>query len=376
MVNIRCSMLACVVVLASTGGCAKRDGATTRRSAPANASVAADINQPVVDQTGVLARTDVDHLSQRLLLLRERTGAQMAVLLVATTGDEPIEDYSMRVAEAWRGGTEGRDDGLLLTMAMQDRRMRLEVGTGLEGDITDSEALHIIDGMKEDLRAGATARAIDGVIERVGRELPRTHPSLLDGGFLQRPGSGTLVGLPFSMAALRCVLVFLMVARPPRRLTAWLGFAAALAVIGGAISWLYAGLGGLAQTEPLAFWGSVAPLLLALWPVDSATRKLRNPPARWFSLGMASVVAMVVTTGGAGVWLGSPDAPVLLLVGGLFVVVILPIFLGAAGGGSGGGNDPPSHGGSGGSGGASSSGGSSYDGGGGGFSGGGASSSW
>jgi uncharacterized membrane protein YgcG len=62
-----------------------------------------------------------------------KTGAQMAVLIVPTTQPEPVEAYAIRVADAWKIGRKGRDDGVLLLVAKNDRRLRMEVGYGLEG---------------------------------------------------------------------------------------------------------------------------------------------------------------------------------------------------------------------------------------------------
>ncbi len=76
----------------------------------------------------------------------EGGGVQLQYLLVRTLEGEPIEDYSMRVAEAWKIGTKGKDDGVLVTVAVDDRAVRIEVGGGLEGGLTDVQASRIIRG--------------------------------------------------------------------------------------------------------------------------------------------------------------------------------------------------------------------------------------
>lgn len=86
------------------------------------------VDAPVVDQARVLAARDRDAIAARLRDLADRTGVQMAVLLIETTGDEPIEGFSIRTATAWGGGRRGRDDEVLFTLAVHYRRMRLEVG--------------------------------------------------------------------------------------------------------------------------------------------------------------------------------------------------------------------------------------------------------
>jgi uncharacterized protein len=134
--------------------------------------VAADtpvIDAPVVDRGRVLAQRDVDDISATLRAHQARTGVQMAVLLIDTTAGVPIEDYALTVAEKWQGGARGRDDGILLVIAMRDRRMRLELGTGIEPWIPDSSAAVLIDAMKPNMRAGDVAGGVRVVVYGVMR---------------------------------------------------------------------------------------------------------------------------------------------------------------------------------------------------------------
>ena len=80
----------------------------------------------------------------RLAACAAAKGAQVAVLIVVTTEDEPIEGYALRVAEAWKLGRKGIDDGALLVVAKDDRPLRIEVGYGLEGALPDAIAKRII----------------------------------------------------------------------------------------------------------------------------------------------------------------------------------------------------------------------------------------
>lgn len=98
----------------------------------------------VTDTTGVLGAQEIASIEQSLKQLEQEKGAQVAVLLVGTTSPEAIEDYSLRVVEKWKLGRKGRDDGVLLLIAMDDRKMRIEVGYGLEGAIPDISAGRII----------------------------------------------------------------------------------------------------------------------------------------------------------------------------------------------------------------------------------------
>lgn len=98
----------------------------------------------VTDQTGILTPETQQALNARLAKLEQDKGAQLAVLVVPTTGQDSIEDYARRVFEQWRLGRAKVDDGALLVVALQDRRLRVEVGYGLEGAISDLQAGRII----------------------------------------------------------------------------------------------------------------------------------------------------------------------------------------------------------------------------------------
>src|ERR1700744_5726758 len=99
----------------------------------------------VVDQTGTLSAGDIASLTQTLKDFETRKGSQIAVLIVPTTAPETIEQYSIRVAEAWKIGRKKVDDGAILLVAKDDRKLRIEVGYGLEGALTDLTTKRIID---------------------------------------------------------------------------------------------------------------------------------------------------------------------------------------------------------------------------------------
>ena len=99
----------------------------------------------VVDQTGILSSDQVARLTQTLKDFEDRKGSQIAVLIVSTTAPETIEQYSLRVVEQWKLGRKKIDDGALLIIAKDDRKLRIEVGYGLEGVLNDATAKRIID---------------------------------------------------------------------------------------------------------------------------------------------------------------------------------------------------------------------------------------
>jgi uncharacterized protein len=99
----------------------------------------------VVDLTSTLTANERAALEQKLVALEQRKGSQVAVLMVKSTEPEAIEQYSLRVAEAWQIGRGNRtDDGIVVVVAKDDRRMRIEVGYGLEGAVPDALAKRII----------------------------------------------------------------------------------------------------------------------------------------------------------------------------------------------------------------------------------------
>jgi uncharacterized protein len=144
----------------------------------------------VVDQTGTLSSGDIAQLTQTLADLEKRKGSQVAVLIVPTTDGEAIEQFSLRVAEAWKIGRKKVDDGALLVIAKNDRHLRIEVGYGLEGALTDVTAKRIIDEViTPKFRSGDFAGGISAGVNRMidlinGERLPAPAPPHWDGSSL------------------------------------------------------------------------------------------------------------------------------------------------------------------------------------------------
>jgi|SRR5438270_3628599 len=146
----------------------------------------------VVDQTGTLSSGDISSLTQTLKNLEARKGSQLAVLIVPTTEPETIEQYSIRVAEAWKIGRKKIDDGALLVVAKNDRKLRIEVGYGLEGALNDVTARRIIDEVitprfRNGDFAGGISAGVDRMIRVIdGEPLPapaRAQTSTSSGNF-------------------------------------------------------------------------------------------------------------------------------------------------------------------------------------------------
>jgi uncharacterized protein len=99
----------------------------------------------VTDVTGTLSGEAVTRIETKLANLEAKKGSQIAVLIVPTTAPEDIEQFAIRVEDAWKLGRKGVDDGAYLIVAKNDRRVRIEVGYGLEGALNDAAANRIID---------------------------------------------------------------------------------------------------------------------------------------------------------------------------------------------------------------------------------------
>lgn len=104
-----------------------------------------ELNSRVTDQINLFSAQEKQLLEQKLSTFEQNNGSQIVVLVIETTGFETIEEYSMRVAETWKIGREEHDDGVILLVAKNDRKLRIEVGYGLEGKIPDATAKWIID---------------------------------------------------------------------------------------------------------------------------------------------------------------------------------------------------------------------------------------
>jgi uncharacterized protein len=115
-------------------------------SGAARAEVAVPpLTKRVTDLTATLDAQQTQALESRFAAFEAKKGAQLAVLIVPTTQPETIEQYGIRVVEAWKLGRKNVDDGALLLVAKDDRALRIEVGYGLEGALNDATAHRIID---------------------------------------------------------------------------------------------------------------------------------------------------------------------------------------------------------------------------------------
>jgi uncharacterized membrane protein YgcG len=129
------------------------------------------IDQPVVDRQNFLSPETRGQVAASVRHLRTAAGAQLAVVLIDSTQGEPIEELTHRLATTWKGGRRGHNDGLLLLLAVGDRKSRLEVGSGLQSQLPDSAAQKLLDGMRPALREKDYGTALTQVIGRMEKRL-------------------------------------------------------------------------------------------------------------------------------------------------------------------------------------------------------------
>ncbi|MBI3902875.1 MAG: YgcG family protein [Nitrosomonadales bacterium] len=196
----------------------------------------------VTDLTATLDAQQAQTLESQLAAFEKNKGTQLAVLIVPTTQPESIEQYGIRVVEAWKLGRKGVDDGALLLVAKDDHALRIEVGYGLEGVLNDATAHRIVDEViaprfKRGDFYGGIASGLSTVMQVVnGESLPPPKRAAASGSY------NNIEGLLF--------VAFGAVVMVGGMLRALLGRFPAALLMGG-------GLGVLA-------WLTVAPLLVAL----------------------------------------------------------------------------------------------------------------
>lgn len=151
----------------------------------------------VIDETATLAPAERQTLETRLAAIERRHGSQVVVLMVPSTAPEELAAYANRVGNAWKIGRPGVGDGVLIIVAKDDRKMRIEVAKALEGAIPDIAAARIIDGamkprFRQDDYVGGLTAAVNQIAARIAGEplpLPQAdgvstnHSRSADGGF-------------------------------------------------------------------------------------------------------------------------------------------------------------------------------------------------
>ena len=171
-----------------------------------------ELRERVTDLTGTLDGDQRASLEAKLASLEDDTGSQVAVLLVQTARPEAIEQFALRVVEAWQLGREGVDDGVLLLVALEDRDVRIEVGYGLEGVLTDATSRRIIDEailphFRNGDMYGGLAAGVDRITAVVrGEDLPPPEPRDTGGSRWGELLPFLFIAVLFGGAILRAIL--------------------------------------------------------------------------------------------------------------------------------------------------------------------------
>lgn len=214
------------------------------------------LDSPVVDTTGTLDAAQTQALVRQALALQQRKGSQLQVLIVPSTQPEDIAQYATRVFEQWRIGRKSVDDGVLLLVARNDRRVRIEPGYGLEGAIPDAVANRVIQEylvphFRNDDYAGGIAEATAALVRLVdGEQLPAPVASNRDPG-----GGDATFFVALFIGGLASMLARLLFARRSRPLKGLLA-----AVLGGGAGWLLLSLAGGGIAAAVAFFLSLGGL--------------------------------------------------------------------------------------------------------------------
>jgi uncharacterized protein len=195
---------------------------------------------PINDLAGILNPSDIQQLTSKILQYREQSGHEIGVLIVPTLGDNSLEDYAHDVFKAWGIGQKDKDDGVLFLVAIQEKKARVEVGYGLEGELTDLESGRLVNKqspMAQHFRqgdfAGGVGAVIDGIITAIGGDYNPPKPKD-DGG----EGSGSFVPFIF-------VIFFILLSIFRRKKSITRRFGGPFGGIGPFIGGFGGGLGGL-----------------------------------------------------------------------------------------------------------------------------------
>ena len=215
------------------------------------------LSERVTDLTGTLSAGDKAGLTASLAALEKDKGAQIAIVMLPTTQPESIEQFGIRLADAWKIGRKGVDDGVIVIVAKDDRRMRIEVGYGLEGAIPDAIAKRIVaEQMAPRFREGDFAgglRSTVATLEKVIRGEPLPAPVVKTAQSGTDPGDAlTFLLIVFFMAGVIRSMFGLLGSLAVSGVAGWLAWTvfASLGLAGGAalvafvLSFIRLGRGG------------------------------------------------------------------------------------------------------------------------------------
>ena len=162
----------------------------------------------VVDQASILNQQQERDLTSKLAALERKSGDQVVVVTLKSLQGRPIEDWGLALGRGWGIGQKGKDNGVLLIVAPNDRELRIEVGYGLEGTLPDATANAIINNVVVPrFKAGNMYGGINDGVDAIGRALAGESPS-----FANKPANASSSRpLPFTTIAFFFFVVFVMI---------------------------------------------------------------------------------------------------------------------------------------------------------------------
>jgi uncharacterized protein len=170
----------------------------------------------VNDTAGMLTPDERTQLEQKLAAYEQRTGRQFALLTIDSLDGDDLEGFSIRVVEAWKLGQKGKDSGLMLLVVKNDHKLRIEVGYGLEGTVTDAFTSRVIRNLLAPaLRAGNVAAGLDQAFgalmaQAAGEDPPAGVNALKDSDPAPESGSSHIVGWIVLLLVLSPILIPLL----------------------------------------------------------------------------------------------------------------------------------------------------------------------
>lgn len=216
---------------------------------PAAAREVPPLAAHVNDTAGMLSEAERASLEQKLTAYEQKTGQQFALLTIDSLDDDALEPFSIRVVEAWKLGKKGKDDGLLMLIVKNDHKLRIEVGYGLEGDITDAFSARVNRNvLVPAMRAGNTGEGIEqafGLLMRqasgedVSKELPVAQPRRGD----DREGMGQALLILLFLAPI-VIILFIRNSRGGGGRGGGMGGGGGVFWVGGGGGWGNGGGGG------------------------------------------------------------------------------------------------------------------------------------
>jgi uncharacterized protein len=289
-----CALLAAIAMLLAFG-------------MPARAEEVPYLTGRVVDNAEILKPATRERVAALAKAHEDKTTDQIAVLTVSTLGGESVEEFANRVFAAWKLGQKGKDNGVLVVVAPQDRKMRIEVGYGLEGTLTDVSASRIIRNvMTPAFKNGDFDRGIEDGVAAIVAQLEGQPSSSTTASFVDAPAAGAQKStfrfegpdIPWYMRILLGCFIFGII-----------GLFTVVGVMTPGMGWfLYVFLIPFWAMFPIIIIGPKATVgLLGLYLIGYPTAKLWFARQPWYAKAAADLKAkgkttiggMVITSGGS-----------------------------------------------------------------------------